>query len=57
MAIKHWSVDPFPHTTKGEKSVTTFKSNQTSTVTIQIKHCNHNILTFLIYCLVKLKVK
>lgn len=35
MAIKHWSVDPFPHITKGEKSVATFKSNKTSTVTLQ----------------------
>lgn len=52
MAIKHWSVDPFPHITK---SVTTFKSNKTPTVTIQTTHCNNDTLKFLIYCLVKLK--
>lgn len=55
MAIKHWSVDPFPHITKGEKSVATFKSNKTSTVTLQIKHWNNNTLKFLIFRLVKLK--
>lgn len=55
MAAKHWSVDPFPHITKGEKSVTTFKSNKTSIVTIQIKHWNNNTLKFVTFCLVKLK--